>query len=254
MPNAKAPRPLPPEFVLQPHAISRSIYRLSATARKLIAMAMACLPDDLSARTARFTISEFCRALGISRSGDLYRRVWEAVQECVGDIILVEISPKKWRMFTWFSFAEYDEDHNEIVMEFSGGLAAFLSEMRKLYARMQLDDLGKLQSIYSLRLYELAMSYAPKSGKVKHSWTFELAITDLRKLFGVADGQYRLMSDFRKWVIDRPCAEINRALIGIAISPEYIRSGKSIIAVRFECEENTRKLPAVKSRKVAAPV
>jgi plasmid replication initiation protein len=244
---------LMPEYILQPHAISRSVYRLSATARKIIAMAMAILPPDLSTRTACFKSYDFCQALGIEWGGNTYHLIKEAVRECFKSDITLE-TPTGWKMFTWFSQAEYHEANHEIRMEFSEELADLLMELKKMYAKIQLEDLGKLQSQYALRLYEFAISYsslAGQRGNRTETWYFERKVEELRNLFGIEANHYKLTADFRKWVIERPLNEINTANIGIAITPEYKRKGKYITDIKFECTSHTRKVAGRRSKKTA---
>jgi hypothetical protein len=85
-----------PRFVLQHNAISRSIHDLSATAKKLTAMAMALLPPDLSSLTAAFTFTEFCQAIGYDKGGESYKLFKKAVDECMENVITIEISLESW--------------------------------------------------------------------------------------------------------------------------------------------------------------
>jgi plasmid replication initiation protein len=44
-------------------------------------------------------------------------------------------------------------------MTFSEHLAAFLAELKVAYTKIPLKEIGKLQSKYAIRLYEMAKSY-----------------------------------------------------------------------------------------------
>ncbi|MDR3341563.1 MAG: hypothetical protein LBT14_02030 [Treponema sp.] len=94
-----------PRYVLQHNAISRSIQNLSATAKKLTAMAMALIPSDLSNLTAAFTFPEFCKALDMPVGGEQYKIFKDAVNECMQCVITIETEPnakgkKTWKKFT----------------------------------------------------------------------------------------------------------------------------------------------------------
>jgi len=232
-----------PDYVLQPHSISRSIYNLSATARKLTAMAMAIIPPDLSIRTVHFTLNEFLKAVGLEKGGNSYKIFEDAVNECMSNTITID-TPRGWEKYTWFAHAKYETDRNMIQMTFSDHLADSLIELKKMYAKIQLEDLGKLSSRYALRIYELAISYssmAGKNGNAYNAWYFEKEIRDLRELFAIEPDKYKATKDFRIRVIEGPVNEINRANIGIEIAPLYIRAGKFIQAVRFNCKKNDRQ-------------
>jgi plasmid replication initiation protein len=94
-------------------------------------MAMALIPPDLSSLTVAFTFPEFC----------------------------------KWKKFTWFSEAQYNEETSKATMTFSPKLAEVLAELKWVYSKINLQDFGKLQSRYAIRLYEIALSFAYLKGK-----------------------------------------------------------------------------------------
>jgi hypothetical protein len=243
---------LTPEYVLQPHAISRAVYRLSATARKIIAMGMSILPPNMSNLTAVFNFSEFCRALGLERSSDRYTLIQNAILECVQTPITIE-TPEKWQTFMWIQTAEIDKKTNMISISFSCGLAEYLVTLKKMYARLELIDLGKLQSLYAIRLFELAKSYeslAGKQGNPQDCWYFERTVEEMRKILGIEDQKYTKTADFRRYVIEGPLRELNEADLGVAIVPEYVRKGKFLAAIRFSCRKNVRKAVGRKKKNI----
>ena len=246
---------LAPEYVLQPHAVSRAIYRLSATARKIIAMGMALLPADLSSRKAKFSYNDFCQSLGLNRGGNSYAIFEQSVDECMGCIITLDTG-KGWKKFTWIQMAEFNTEKGILTVEFSEGLADYLIELKKMYARIQLQDLGKLQSLYALRIYEMAKSYeslAGKQGNHDDCWYFDRGIDDLRLIMGIKDDQYKRTGDLKVNVIEKPVKEINEAHIGLVLSPEYIRKGKFLVGVRFNCQRDVKQAKASRrSAKAAA--
>jgi hypothetical protein len=238
-----------PRYVLQHNAVSRGSQGLSATARKLTAMAMALLPTDLSSLTACFTFTDFSKAIGYGDGGEQYKIFREAVRECLQCIISVEMEPdgngkKKWKEFTWFTVAEYDEATGNAKMTFSSELAEFLAALKWMYARINLKDLGELQSRYAIHLFEIAMSYRSlmgKGGNRGETWYFERGFPDeIRQIMGVKKDTYKDNHLLKQKVIDSPIEEINRAGIGIAIKPTTVKQGRRIVAIRFDCTVKSR--------------
>lgn len=241
-----------PEYVLQPHAISRAIYRLSASARKLIAMGMSLLPPDLSNLTATFSYNDFCKALGLERSGKHYSLIQSAILECVKADITIDTA-EKWQVFTWIQTAEINKKTNTISITFSSGLAAYLLTLKKMYARIDLVDFGKIQSLYAIRLFEMVKSYeslAGQRGNSEKSWYFERTIEDLRKILGIEIGTYLKTNDFKKKVIENPINELNELNLGIKTTPEYIRKGKFLISIRFSCKKEAKKIQGRKKKSI----
>ena len=176
------------------------------------------------------------------KGGNSYKIFVAAVDECMGNVITIE-TPTGWEKFTWFSKAKFDKKSGQITMIFSDELATHLLDIKKMYAKINLTDLGKLSSRYALRIFEIAISYASlagKNGNAPNCWYFEREIPELRKLFAVDQEKYKLTKDFRKNVIDLPIKEINAANIGIVIETEYKRMGKFLHSVCFHCKKISR--------------
>ena len=248
-----------PRFVLQHHAISRSIHSLSATAKKLTAMAMALLPPDLSSLTAAFTFTEFCKALGYTKSGESFRLFKQAVDECVDNKIRIEMISQKpgkkvkkvRETYTWFTYSKIDEETGVCKMTFSPHLASALLEMKRVYAKINLLDIGRLQSMYAIRLFELAKSYeslAGKEGNEHDAWYVEYPITEFKQLFDLPDNAYKENMRFRQFVIERPVKEINNAGIGIEIETEGVKQGRRLHALRLNCKKAPRKTKGKRGR------
>jgi plasmid replication initiation protein len=246
-----------PRYVLQHNAISRAAHNLSATAKKLTAMAMALLPADMSSLTSAFTFAEFCKAIGYAKSGESFKLFLAALKECVNNGISLEIvSPKtgkkKWENYTWFMSSDFDEETGVATMTFSPQLAAVLQELKRVYSKINLKDLGELQSKYALRVFELAISYeslAGKDGNRDQAWYFERTIPDIRLMMGAPDDAYHETKHFRQFVVENPVKEINKAGIGMEIETEGVRHGRRLVAIRFDCKRATRKVPGNRGRR-----
>jgi plasmid replication initiation protein len=237
----------PAEYVLQSHAISRARYRMSSNARKIIAMAMAQISPDFSDLEAAFPLTEFCNALGIERGGKSDKLISEAINECFECSIHLELENKSWEKFTWITHASYNAETGKISLEFSRRLADFLLELEKMYARIDLVDLGKLQSFYAFRYFELAKSYESLSGKEgnkKGQWYFTRTIPEIRQIMGIKPDEYPYTHDLRRYVVEAPIKELNSSNLGIALTLKYIREGRNLTGIRFDCKSTSQR-PAV---------
>jgi len=242
------------EYVIQPNAISRSIYSAGTYARRMMAMAMALLPlDPEEAKkknyTVIFSVTDFMKALGLEKGTKTRALVKAAIEECTGNIIKIyDEKTGDYILYTWFQKTilhsaigrEIAWDWDKITMKFNPELAEAIGDFRRQYAKIDLLDFGKLQGRYSIRLYELALSYsgfAGKDGNPPGCWFIpEITIKDLRVLLDIDPSKYKATQDFRVRVIDGPIVEINSAGIGIRIDPEYIRRGRWLVAIRFNCQ------------------
>ncbi|GMO11244.1 MAG: hypothetical protein Ta2A_19410 [Treponemataceae bacterium] len=236
------------KFVVQANAISRGVYRMSTTARRLTAMAMR-EAKITGKNTVMFRVADFCDALDLEYSGDIKRRIKRGLEECALSTLKTEIQEEKgerWTLFTWFDKVELftsrtpgDVKNNTVMMRFNAELSDFVKSLVG-YTNLDLINFGKLQSQYALRFYEMAMSYAGfagKDGNKSGEWWFEDTIADLRQRLVIDSKKYKRTDVFRRQIIDLPINEINAAEIGIFIEPEYKYAGKYLDSIRFNCRK-----------------
>jgi plasmid replication initiation protein len=234
-----------PEYAIQPNAISQSAYECGVNARKLIAMGMSLLPMTTHKNdvyTVSFTMSEFLTALKITDGTRTRELIRSAVKECARNVITVQDDEEAYGLMPWFENVNVVWKTQTFTLTFNSVLAKLIIEL-KGKARLDLIDMGKLQSKYAIRFYELAMSYsgfAGKNGNKEKCWYFEREVGELRELFAIADSKYKLTGNFRTKVVDEPIQELNAADVGFKIEIEYIRKGKKLTGFRFCCQYESR--------------
>lgn len=239
------PEQITPEYAIQPNAISQAVYECGANARKMIAMAMALLPMQPRGKEdykVSFTMIEFLTALNITDGTRQRELIKAAVKECGRNLITVQDDDNAYTLMPWFSEVSADWKAQKFEMTFNGKLAKLIIEL-KGKARLDLIDMGKLQSKYAIRFYELAMSYAGfagKNGNKERCWYFEREVGELRQLFAIPDSSYKVTGNFRTFVVDQPIQELNAADVGFKIEIEYMRKGKKLTGFRFCCQYESR--------------
>jgi hypothetical protein len=252
--------------IYQPNVISQSIYSLGTTARRLVALAMALLPEEERDDKYRvsFSVDDFIKTLGLDySSGHTKELIFSAMNECVESAVKIHLSNGDWVAFTWFrqcrllnmrpNFATGEIYWTGVEMIFNPDLGEAIRKFKKAYTKLSLVNFGKLQSKYAIRYYEIAMSYAGfagKDGNKPGKWYFEKGIKELRMLFQIEKSKYPRTGNFRIYIIDEPVKELNEAKIGLEINLEYIREGKYLTGVRFNCEFVEDKPKKKRVRKV----
>ena len=230
-----------PEFVIQPNIISQSMYSVSTSARRLIAMAMSLIRENNNEYKVEFSLSDFSKSLGL-KDGEKQRRLIEAAaKECAQALITLE-NDEYLAFGPWFSKVVLTRskagEWDKITMVFSEELWEIILGFKKAFAKINLIDLGKLQSRYAIRFYELALSYAGFEGQGSNrrgEWYFEHTLDEIRVLFQIDPKKYKQTKEFKRNIIDNSIEEINAAGFGLRIEPEYIRKGKWLVGVRLNC-------------------
>ncbi|MDR2782294.1 MAG: replication initiation protein [Treponema sp.] len=249
-----------PEYELKHLAIIRSAHNFSATAQKLTAMALSLLPVDFSVREVKFSFIDFCRAVDFGHGAEQYKIFEAAVEECLGGVIKVDIpvitkqgkKKRSWQKFTWFDFADFNIKTHICTMRFNTELANFLVEFKKIYSKISLKDIGKLQSRFAIRLFEIAKSWESEKGKngnKKDIWYFGETIDDFRFIMGVDKNEYKRTDNLKQKVLDKPIEEINGAGLGIELNGKSVKRGRKVTGYRVDCKKVTRTVTPRKCKR-----
>ncbi len=231
------------EYIPQAHILSRSAYSMPTNTKRLIYAAMSSIkPGDKGFQPVSFTRAELVESMGLSRGGNSYDIIKDAVIGALQQIIEVRHPDGSWEAFQWLSRAKYDAKTDTFTIRIHGAMKPYILALQKGFSKLSLVDLGRLQGQYALRWFELVMSRKEQADKYGR-WYYQITLEELRKIFAVAPHKYKRTGDFRTYIIDRPISEINNADLGIRIDLEYIRKRRSLIGVRANCRTVKRNDP-----------
>ncbi|POZ49817.1 replication initiation protein [Methylovulum psychrotolerans] len=183
-------------------------YRLSLNEQRVV---LACIAQVNSAaallETDLFELSakDFAGIFSVSER-NAYDALIEVAENLFNRYVVIEKpDPKRPRIkllkMRWISSIRYLSDEGKVILRFSQDMLPYLSELKREFTRYELADVGKMTSIYAIRLYELLMQWQSTGNR-------EVAIDWLKEHFEIAD-QYTDMSDFKKRVLDPAVNDIN---------------------------------------------
>lgn len=245
-----------PETCLQPNQISQGLYRCSPMAKKLLAYVISDLmvikwdTRKYESYEAIFKSSEFIKTVGLQRTGTKQKElIKQALVELQRSYIAIDTG-EKFETFSWVTHSTYAEKERKIAIEINHHLGQALMEFKKGFTAIQLLELGKLQSFYAMRYYELALSFSGfegKNGNKPTEWFFSYSVDDLRQLFQIKDDEYSgRMTNFVTKVVKNPLEELNEKT-NILVEFEKIKNGKTIVGFRFHCKRKVKKLKIEKT-------
>jgi plasmid replication initiation protein len=236
------------KFLLQPNVISRSINDVEATEKKLMALAMSYMPykiENDNDYTVSFSISEAIKALDLT-DGQNQRNILEnAVKKISGKQIIINQENGDWFAYTWFDKASWQPSNKMFSLTFNKALGDALMQYKRAYSQIDLASLGRLSSKYSIRYFEIGMSYAGNkgiNGNPKGKWYYEYSVDQIKQLFMIDKKQYKRTCDFTRRVVYDPIDLLNEAKVGFTIEPVPITKGKKLLGFRFVCTES-EKIP-----------
>ena len=241
--------------LLQPNQISQGLYKCSPLAKQLLAYVIADLKimkwSNLNIETyeTTFKTSDFVKALGKSRIGAKQKDlIKSALVELQKSYIAIDTG-KKFETFSWVTHAVFSDVDHKINIEINHHLGQALVEYKHGFTTLQLIELGRLQSFYAMRYYEIALSWIGKKGKEgnkKDCWYFEYTVEELRKTFQLGANEYSgRMTNFITKVVKNPLDEVNEKT-NLTVSFEKIKEGKNVVGFRFNCSEKAASVRITK--------
>lgn len=236
---------------LQPNQISQGLYKCSPMAKKLLAYTISNLKmikwnlEKEPSYEVYFKPVQFAKALGLQRIGIKQQElIKNALEELQSSYIAIDTGDT-FQTFAWVSRTFYAPKDKLINICLNQMLGKALIEWQKGFTTIQLIEMGRLQSFYAMRFYEIAQSWVGKKGKdgnKQGEWYFEMSIQKIRDVFQLKDDEYvGRMNNFTTKVIENPITEINEKT-NLNITFQKLKEGKEVLGFRFTCREKTEQL------------
>ncbi len=125
---------------------------------------------------------------------------------------------------------EYHYGEGKISVSFNPKLAMHLCEFKSRYTEYIINQVSRLKSRYSIRLYELLIQF-------KNTGDRCMSIEDFRKNLGV-ENKYTKFNNLKRKVIDPSVKELN-SKTNLTVTWEAIKEGKRFKLLSFSFFETT---------------
>ena len=137
--------------------------------------------------------------------------------------------------------ASYNEGGSYVEVMFGNDVIPLITRLSEKYTEYELKQIKDLNSIYALRIFEVLMQWF-SIGK-----TPKITIESLRTRLGIEEHQYKLMSDFKKRVLDHAIKEINDNT-NITATYEQHKEGRRIVGFTFKFKVKAEPKKALNPR------
>lgn len=208
---------------------------IDLTGRKLLYLAIAqCKMTDAEFLTYSLTVKEFADIIGIDPS-NVYRTADEVTDRLMDGKIKLK-ADKYFDKFHLFDRCKYSR--GVLTFKIHDDMAPFILKLKKNFSQMQLSDIVKMRSNYSVEIWRLINS--KMNSKKPYGNTvieFELRIDELREITGTQK-KFMQLGQFKQYVFDKALREIrDNCYIDIEYRPGK-KEGKRILS--FICTAKSR--------------
>ena len=225
------------ELVVKSNRLIEASYRLSMIEQQVVLLAISRARDEQKGLFADLPITirvdEFVANYAPnSDATNVYRQLKEAMATLFDrHVVLHDIDPAtqlpRVTKTRWISQASYVDGAGHIQFIFAPAVIPFITRLGETgeFTRYKIEKIGQMTSIYAVRLYELLFQYASIGKR-------DLSVAWLREAFQL-EGKYKLLADFKKYVIDVAVAQINE-FSDIDVSYKQIKTGRTVTGFDFK--------------------
>ena len=151
----------------------------------------------------------------------------------------IEIKDRYRNEFVMFSFCSKVSYKNGVLeIEFNKELLNYLLEIKNRYVRYDIKNIMKLNSKYSIRLYEFLKNQFEKTKKFSKVAEKKVKTEELRELLAIpASYKYNM---FKKTALEVSKKQINQ-LTDISFDYEEIKTGRKITHIKFTIKSKEKE-------------
>lgn len=177
-----------------------------------------------------FNIRDYCKVCGIDYdNGKNYADI-KATLKRLSDRSMWLDDGNGEVLVRWLAKVRTNKRSGKALIELDRDLVPFLFDLGQRFTQYQLYNILAMRSAFSVRIYELAKSYAFQKSK-----TFD--ILELKHLLMLDDiKSYNRFPDFRRKVLEKAQEEIN-ALTDINVYFEPITKGRKVVKLKLRIEQ-----------------
>lgn len=215
------------EIVVQHNDLIEARYRLTLQEKRVMLWIISRIQyDDDEFISHKISIKDFANMIGVSSDhmySDMEKITMKLVQR---GISIRNRKENKLIQVTWLSSSVYHHNEGVVELKVSEHLMPYLLKLKNNFTKISLTDVMGLQSVYSVRIFEL-LKQKEYIGKRT------INLIDFKEFCGISDKKYTSVHDLKRFVLDTACKEINQKT-ELEVSYLMVKKGRKFIAVSFE--------------------
>ncbi len=224
-------------WITKGNAMIESKYSLTLQQQRLLLIIASKIhPKDENFKLYRFHTKDVIDILGMANtSGNYYGSYYKEIRTIVKDLQSKSLTIKSEvgeTDFSWVITANYYKDHGYFEVELHPRLKPYFLQLKDKFTKYRLENVLKLNSPYSIRIYELLKQY--EKIRVRR---FE--VDELKELLAIESGKYKLYGHFKSKIL-LPAQEQIEKHTDLRFDFKEIKSGRKITRLEFHIKTKTK--------------
>ena len=211
-------------LVVKSNELIEARYKLTLNEQKIMLILISQIkPEDEVFKIYSVHMKDLMEILDIDN-----KKYYSAIRKILKDLKNKELTINDLDV-NWLASAEYKK--NGIVeIEISQKLKPYLLQLKSHFTVFGLENVIKLKSIYSIRLYEILLKEYCYYGRQKLS--FILGIKELKEMLGLGEKQYSEIITLKRYVLDVAEKELKEKS-DFYFEYKAIKTGRAITDIEF---------------------
>lgn len=225
--------------MVKSNQVIEASYRLSVIEQRVVLSAIAKIPKRVEVSDNEiYTVSvQDLKGLGIHEK-TAYRDLKDAVNRLYERSI--SLDDGKLTKIRWVQRVDFSDSKSEIAIRFSKDILPFISNVKANFTQYLLSEVSRMQSAYSIRLYEMLHQYKSRGER-------SITIDDLRTMLDIGQ-RYKTTGNLMAWVVEPAVKEINE-LTELNITVSAKKTGRKYSHLEFIIKQKPK--PKVKADEVS---
>lgn len=219
-------------YVTKSNVLIEANYKLSTREQKIIlCLASHIEPEDEDFKTYTLSIKEFNETLGLKGSAK-YTELRQITFGLMKKGFEVHIENKVIQV-SWLSYVAYNTNQGTVDLRFDAFLKPYFLQIAEQFTSYRLENILKLQSSYSIRIYELLKQYETIGYR-----TFD--VEELKQKLQVQK-TYDKYANFKQRVLHKAQEELQDKT-DISFQIEEIKNGRKVQSVKLHILKNKKHI------------
>lgn len=208
--------------------IQKSRFSLTLQQQRIILYLISQIKmEDENFKLYEFSISDFCRACGITISGNGYLELKDSIKALADKSLWVELENGTETLLRWIEKPYIDKSKGIIKIKLDADMRPFLLQLKEHFTAYELIYTLYFKSKYSIRLYELIKSIHYNETK---SYERIYSVDELKTLIGATI--YNKFNEFHARVLKPAVNEINK-FSDKNVEYSFIKNGRFIAKIKL---------------------
>lgn len=229
-------------LVVKSNPLIKASYRLTLNESRLVLLGITKIRRDrkVSEEMFRVTAAEYADAFGVGL-GVAYRDLAAAANRLFTRHLKIEGHIDQTRWVQACNYRDRTKDPSGrggyVEFRFAYDILPHLTELGDgNFTKYLIDEVRGFSNKYSIRMYDLAVEVLNKG----YRKTFKITVDEIRYIFAIEEGKYKLTADLKLNVLDKPIKEINSQSNNFKLEVEPVRAGRKVVSFLFKIQENKK--------------